>query len=53
VISFSWLALSFWSAIGGYLSYTLIPHIGFWGALAVAPVLTAVLGLIVERVLHA
>jgi branched-chain amino acid transport system permease protein len=38
-------------AIGGYLAYTLIPHIGFWGALAVAPVLTAVLGLVVERVL--
>src|SRR6201994_3746492 len=28
-------------AIGGYLAYMLIPHIGFWGALAVAPVLTA------------
>jgi branched-chain amino acid transport system permease protein len=38
-------------AIGGYLAYTLIPHIGFWGALAVAPVLTAALGLAVERVL--
>jgi len=38
-------------AIGGYLAYTLIPHIGFWGALAVAPVLTAGLGLMVERVL--
>jgi branched-chain amino acid transport system permease protein len=38
-------------AIGGYLAYTLIPHIGFWGALAVAPVLTACLGLAVERVL--
>jgi branched-chain amino acid transport system permease protein len=38
-------------AIGGYLAYTLIPHIGFWGALAVAPVLTAALGLVVERVL--
>lgn len=38
-------------AIGGYLAYTLIPHIGFWGALAIAPVLTAVLGLVVERVL--
>ena len=38
-------------AIGGYLAYTLIPHIGFWGALAVAPVLTAGLGLVVERVL--
>src|ERR1700752_2309601 len=32
-------------AIGGYLAYMLIPHIGFWGALAVAPVLTAALGL--------
>src|SRR5215469_16828771 len=38
-------------AIGGYLAYMLIPHIGFWGALAVAPVLTAGLGLAVERVL--
>src|SRR5580700_3152672 len=38
-------------AIGAYLAYMLIPHIGFWGALAVAPVLTAALGLAVERVL--
>ena len=38
-------------AIGGYLAYTLFPYIGFWGALAVAPVLTAILGLVVERVL--
>jgi branched-chain amino acid transport system permease protein len=38
-------------AIGGYLAYTLIPHIGFWGALAVAPLLTAALGLVVERIL--
>jgi branched-chain amino acid transport system permease protein len=38
-------------AVGAYLAYTLTPHIGFWGALAVAPVLTAGLGLIVERVL--
>src|SRR5208282_6415585 len=38
-------------AIGAYLAYTLIPHIGFWGALAVAPILTAGLGLAVERVL--
>ena len=28
-------------AIGGYLAYTLIPYVGFWGALAIAPVLTA------------
>lgn len=38
-------------AIGGYLAYALIPFIGFWGALLVAPFLTAFLGLIVERVL--
>src|SRR5246127_2070371 len=38
-------------AIGGDLAYTLMPHIGFWGALALAPVLTAGLGLVVERVL--
>jgi branched-chain amino acid transport system permease protein len=38
-------------AIGGYLAYTLIPYVGFWGALIIAPFLTAILGLIVERVL--
>jgi len=38
-------------AIGGYLAYVLIPYIGFWGALIVAPFLTAFLGLIVERLL--
>src|SRR6202163_4571162 len=38
-------------AIGAYIAYTLIPYIGFWGALILAPVLTAVLGLLVERVL--
>ena len=38
-------------AIGGYLAYVLIPYIGFWGALVVAPFLTAFLGLIVERLL--
>jgi len=38
-------------AIGAYLAYTLIPHIGFWGALLVAPFLTAALGLVVERFL--
>ena len=37
-------------AIGGYLAYTLIPYVGFWGALAIAPVLTAAIGLLVERV---
>jgi branched-chain amino acid transport system permease protein len=38
-------------AIGAYLAYTLMPTIGFWGALLVAPFLTAALGLLVERVL--
>ena len=38
-------------AIGAYLAYTLVPYLGFWGALAVAPILTAALGLVVERVL--
>ena len=30
---------------------TLIPYVGFWGALIIAPFLTAALGLVVERVL--
>jgi len=38
-------------AIGAYLAYSLMPYIGFWGALLVAPVLTAALGLLVERIL--
>ena len=38
-------------AIGAYLAYTLIPYIGFWGALILAPFLTAGIGLIVERFL--
>src|SRR3974390_3174879 len=38
-------------ALGGYLAYTLIPYIGFWGALIVAPLLVGFLGIIVERVL--
>jgi branched-chain amino acid transport system permease protein len=36
-------------ALGAYLAYTLMPYVGFWGALLIAPVLTAGLGLIVER----
>ncbi len=32
-------------AIGGYLAYTLIPYFGFWGALLVAPFLTAFIGI--------
>jgi branched-chain amino acid transport system permease protein len=38
-------------AIGAYLAYTLAPEVGFWAALAIAPVLTASLGLVVERLL--
>ncbi len=38
-------------ALGGYFAYTLIPYLGFWGALICAPFLVAVLGVIVERLL--
>jgi branched-chain amino acid transport system permease protein len=38
-------------AVGGYLAYTLMPHVGFWGALVLAPLLTAAIGVAVERVL--
>ncbi|MBV8764179.1 MAG: branched-chain amino acid ABC transporter permease [Hyphomicrobiales bacterium] len=37
--------------IGGYIAYTITPYVGFWGALVIAPFLTAALGLIVERLL--
>jgi len=38
-------------ALGAYFAYTLMPYTGFWGALLIAPVLTAIVGLIVERFL--
>jgi branched-chain amino acid transport system permease protein len=38
-------------AIGAYLAFALIPYIGFWGALVLAPLLTAGIGLLVERFL--
>jgi branched-chain amino acid transport system permease protein len=38
-------------ALGGYLAFTLTPFVGFWGALLLAPLLTAVLGIVVERLL--
>jgi branched-chain amino acid transport system permease protein len=38
-------------ALGGYFAYMLTPSIGFWGALLVAPVATAFLGFIVERLM--
>lgn len=38
-------------AIGGYIAFSLMPYIGFWGGLAVAPILTAIIGLMVEKLL--
>jgi branched-chain amino acid transport system permease protein len=38
-------------ALGGYFAFMLIPSVGFFGALLLAPCLTAVVGLIVEQVL--
>jgi len=38
-------------ALGAYLAFVLTPHIGFWGALLLSPVLTAAVGVLVERVL--
>ncbi|MGH6981571.1 MAG: branched-chain amino acid ABC transporter permease, partial [Stellaceae bacterium] len=38
-------------ALGGYLAFTLMPYVGFWGGLVLAPVLTALVGIVVERVL--
>src|SRR3974390_2713389 len=35
--------------VGGYIAYTITPAVGFWGALLIAPPLTAVLGLALER----
>jgi len=38
-------------ALGGYLAYTLSPTLGYWGALLVSPLITAVIGLLVERLM--
>jgi branched-chain amino acid transport system permease protein len=38
-------------ALGGYIAYTLEPYVGFWGALALSPPLTAVIGIVIERTL--
>jgi branched-chain amino acid transport system permease protein len=37
--------------IGGYIAYTVTPYVGFWGALLIAPPLTAVVGVVAERIL--
>jgi branched-subunit amino acid ABC-type transport system permease component len=39
--------------IGGYIAFTITPYLGFWGALLIAPPLTALMGLVVERVMRA
>lgn len=36
-------------ALGGYLAYELIPYTGFWLALLVAPLLTALVGIVIEQ----
>ena len=38
-------------ALGGYLAFTLSPTLGYWGALLVAPLITALIGLLVERLM--
>jgi len=38
-------------ALGGYFAFVLTPYIGFWGALVVSPLLTALLGIIIERIM--
>ncbi|MGC8468489.1 MAG: branched-chain amino acid ABC transporter permease [Acetobacteraceae bacterium] len=38
-------------ALAAYFAFTLMPVLGFWGALVVAPVLAAALGFLVERFL--
>ena len=37
--------------IGAYLAFTLMPYLGFWGALIVGPLLAGGIGLVVERLL--
>jgi branched-chain amino acid transport system permease protein len=38
-------------ALGGYLAYALSPTLGYWGALLVSPLLTALIGVAVERLM--
>jgi branched-chain amino acid transport system permease protein len=38
-------------ALGGYMAFALSPTLGYWGALAVSPFLTALIGLVVERLM--
>ncbi len=38
-------------AVGGYVAYSLTPYVGFWGGLLLSPILTAFIGLTLERTL--
>src|SRR3984885_5035984 len=38
-------------ALGGYLAFMLAPSIGYWGALVISPLLVALIGVVVERLM--
>jgi branched-chain amino acid transport system permease protein len=38
-------------ALGGYIAYTIAPTVGFWAALLISPLLVALLGLVIERLM--
>jgi branched-chain amino acid transport system permease protein len=38
-------------ALGGYFAFVLTPYVGFWGALLLSPLLAALLGFAVERLM--
>ena len=38
-------------ALGGYVAYTITPFVGFWTALIAAPIIVAILGIIIEKTL--
>jgi branched-chain amino acid transport system permease protein len=38
-------------ALGAYIAYSLMPFVGFWGALLLAPFATAAIGLVIERLM--
>src|SRR5581483_12006791 len=38
-------------ALGGYLAFMLSPTLGYWGALVISPILVALIGVVVERLM--
>jgi len=38
-------------ALGGYLAFTLSPTLGYWGALLISPLLVALIGIAIERLM--